>query len=88
MLPLLALTFTAARLSFEAQSAAAFRLFRLGAGIAKAVDEIVPEPTIRLADADIAQAAIPPAPTRRSAAKKVHRKSAPAGKRSKRTKRA
>ena len=32
MLPLLALTYTAARLGFEAQSAAAFRLLRLGRG--------------------------------------------------------
>jgi hypothetical protein len=33
MLPWLALTYTAARLGFEAQNAAAFRLLRLGRGI-------------------------------------------------------
>ena len=44
MLPWLALTYTAARLGFEAQNAAAFRLLRLGRGITKmAADEIVPE---------------------------------------------
>ena len=44
MLPWLALTYTAARLGFEAQNAAAFRLLRLGGGITKtAADEIVPE---------------------------------------------
>jgi hypothetical protein len=48
MLPLLALTYTAARLGFEAQSAAAFRLLRLGTGIAKATRQIDPEPTVRL----------------------------------------
>jgi hypothetical protein len=87
MLPMLALTYTAARLGFEAQSAAAFRLFRLGAGIAKAADEIVPEPAIRLADADIALAPISAAPIQRPAAKKIHKKSTPVGKRSKQSKR-
>ena len=44
MLPWLALTYTAARLGFEAQNAAAFRLLRLGRGITKmAADEIVPK---------------------------------------------
>ena len=43
MLPLLALTYTATRLGLEAQSAAAFRLLRLGAGITKSADQIVPE---------------------------------------------
>ena len=48
MLPWLALTYTAARLGFEAQNAAAFRLLRLGRGITKmAADEIVPEATAR-----------------------------------------
>jgi hypothetical protein len=85
MLPLLALTYTAARLGFEAQSAAAFHLLRLGTGIAKSTGQIVPEPTVRLAD--IAPAPIPTAPTRRPAAKRIHKKAAPVGKRGKRSKR-
>ena len=85
MLPVLALTYTAARLGLEAQSAAVFRLLRLGTGVAKATEQIVPEPTVRFAD--IAPAPIPAAPTRRPAAKRIHKKSAPVGKRSKRSKR-
>jgi hypothetical protein len=43
---LLALTYTAARLGFEAQSAAAFRLLRLGRGITQnSREEIIPEAT-------------------------------------------
>src|SRR4051812_41985638 len=68
MFPLLAMTYTAARLGFEAQSAAAFRLLRLGAGIAKAADTIVPEPPVRFAD--VAPAPISAKPTRRPATKK------------------
>ena len=83
MLPLLALTYTATRLGLEAQSAAAFRLLRLGAGITKSADQIVPESPIP--PADIAPVAA--APKRRYTAKKVHRKSAPVGQRSKRAKR-
>jgi hypothetical protein len=88
MLPLLALTYTATRLGLEAQSAAAFRLLRLGAGITrvtKAADEIVPERPVP--PADIAPATVAAAPKRRHAAKKVHKKSAPVRKRSKRAKR-
>ena len=47
MLPLLALTYTAARLGLEAQGAAAFRLLRLGAGITKTAEEIASEPPFR-----------------------------------------
>ena len=47
MLPLLALTYTAARLGFEAQSAAAFRLLRLGAGITKTAEKSLPRPLFR-----------------------------------------
>jgi hypothetical protein len=83
MLPLLALTYTAARLGFEAQSSAAFRLLRMGAGIVKATDEIVPQPAVPFADL----APVPAAPKRRHAAKKIHRKSAPLSKRGKRAKR-
>ena len=47
MLPFLAITYTATRLGLEAQSAAAFRLLRLGAGITKSADQIVPDPPFR-----------------------------------------
>ena len=42
MLPWLALTFTAARLGFEAQNAAAFRFMRLGSRPETAAGEIIP----------------------------------------------
>ena len=42
MLPWLALTFTAARLGFEAQNAAAFRFMRLGSRLENAAGEIIP----------------------------------------------
>jgi hypothetical protein len=81
MLPWFALTYTAARLGFEAQSAAAFRLLRLGRGITKTAgnNEIVPEPIVT-------PAAIAPAPKMaqgktRHAAKKIHRKLAAVRKR-------
>ena len=77
MLPLFAITYTATRLGLEAQSAAAFRLLRLGAGITKSADQIVPESPIP--PADIAPAPVAAAPKRRYTAKKVHRKSAPVG---------
>ena len=86
MLPLFAITYTATRLGLEAQSAAAFRLLRLGAGITKSADQIVPESPIP-PPADIAPAPVAAAPKRRHAAKKVHKKSAPVGQRSKRAKR-
>jgi hypothetical protein len=85
MLPLFAITYTATRLGLEAQSAAAFRLFRLGAGITKSADQIVPESPIP--PADIAPAPVAAAPKRRHAAKKVHKKSAPVGQRTKPAKR-
>jgi hypothetical protein len=83
MLPWLALTYTAARLGFEAQNAAAFRLLRLGRGITKMADEIVPE----VPPTDAAQVPLAVAPKRRHAAKKIHRKSAAVRKRGKRAKR-
>ena len=85
MLPLLALTYTAARLGSQAQSAAAFRLLRLGAGITKTADETVPKALVP--PAVIAPAPVAAAPKRRHAAKKIHKKSAPIAKRSKRAKR-
>jgi hypothetical protein len=85
MLPLFALTYTAARLGLEAQSAAAFRLLRLGAGLTQAAEEIVPASAVPLAD--VPPETVASAPKRRHAAKKIHKKSAPVGKRSKRAKR-
>ena len=85
MLPLLAITYTATRLGLEAQSAAAFRLLRLGAGITKSADQIVPVSPIP--PADIAPAPVAAAPKRRHAAKKVQKKSAPVRQRTKPAKR-
>ena len=83
MLPWLALTFTAARLGFEAQNAAVVQLLRLAGGIPKTgADEIVPVPP-----ADTAPSQVAVAPKTRHAAKKMHRKSAPVGNRGKRAKR-
>jgi hypothetical protein len=82
MLPWLALTYTAARLGFEAQNAAAFHLLRLGLGITKtAANEIVPEAIVPPADTIPAPMAV--VPKRRHAAKKIHKKSAAVRKRGK-----
>ena len=57
MLPWLALTFTAARLGFEAQNAAAVQLLRLAGGIPKTgADEIVPVPPAETPPAQVAVA--------------------------------
>jgi hypothetical protein len=85
MLPWLALTYTAARLGFEAQNAAAFRLLRLGRGITKTANEILPEAIVAAADTVPAPIAI--VPKRRHAAKKIQKKSAAVKKRGKRAKR-
>jgi hypothetical protein len=86
MLPWLALTYTAARLGFEAQNAAAFRLLRLGRGITKtAADEIVPEAIVPPADTTPAPIAV--APKRRHTANKIQKKSAAVRKHGKRAKR-
>ena len=83
MLPWLALTYTAARLGFEAQNAAAFRLLRLGRGITKtAANEIVPEAIMPPADTTPAPIAV--APKRRHTAKKIQKKSAAVRKHGKR----
>jgi hypothetical protein len=84
MFPWLALTYTAARLGFEAQNAAAVQLLRLARGIpTTGADEIVPVP---LADtAPLQQVAV--APKTRQAAKKIHKTSAAVRKRGKRAKR-
>ena len=81
MLSWLAITYTTARLGFEAQNAAAFRLLRLGAGKA-AAGEIIPE----VLAAEAPQAAMAIARKGRHALKKVHKKSAPVRKRGKRKK--
>ena len=86
MLTWLALTYTVARLGFEAQNAAAFRLLRLGRSITKtAAHEIVSVAIVPPADTTSAPIAV--APKRRPAAKKIHKKSAAVRKRGKRAKR-
>jgi hypothetical protein len=88
MLSLLALTYTAARLGFEAQNAAAFRLLRLAGGVSKrAADEIIPGeiiPKAIVSPIDVAPEPVRVAPKRRHAAKKIHKKSAAVRKRRKR----
>ena len=74
MLPWLALTFTAARLGFEAQNAAAFRFMRLGSRRPHGV--ALPQEAPALAVA---------APKKRPAAK-TSKKSAPAKRQRKRSK--
>jgi hypothetical protein len=87
MLPWLAITYTTARLGFEAQHAAAFRLLRLAAGTSRATgaSEIIPEQISFLAEKP--PAAMASTPVGHHAAKKVHKKSAPVRRRGKRTKR-
>ena len=91
MLPWLALTYTAARLGFETQNAAAVQLLRLAGGIPKTgADEIVPVPPTDTAPAQVAVARETrhaAAPKKRHAAKKIHKKSAPVRNRGKRAKR-
>jgi hypothetical protein len=82
MLPWLALTYTAARLGFEAQNAAAVQLLRLAGGPKTGADEILPAPPVDRAPSQVAVA-----PKTRHAAKKIHKKSAPVRKRGKRAKR-
>jgi hypothetical protein len=79
--PWLALTYTAVRLGFEAQNAAAAQLLRLAGGPKTGADEIVPVPP---ADTAPSQAV---APKTRHAAKKIHKKSAQVRNRGKRAKR-
>ena len=88
MLPWLALTFTAARLGFEAQNAAAFRFMRLGSRLEKAAGAIIPH-AVALPDAvalpEEAPALAAAAPKKRPAAK-ASKKSAPAKRQRKRSK--
>ena len=86
MLPWLALTFTAARLGFEAQNAAAFRFMRLGSRLEKAAGDIIPHAAV-LPDAALPQQApalAVAAPKKRPAAK-TSKKSAPAKRQRKRS---
>ena len=83
MLPWLALTFTAARLGFEAQNAAAFRFMRLGSRLEKAAGEIIPHAAALPEEEPPVLAAA--APKKRPAAK-TSRKSAPAKRQRKRSK--
>jgi hypothetical protein len=91
MLPWLALTFTAARLGFEAQNAAAVQLLRLAGGIPKTgADEIVPVPPADTAPAQVwvaRETRHAAAPKTRHSAKKIHKKSAPVRNRGKRANR-
>ena len=82
MLPWLALTFTAARLGFEAQNAAAFRFMRLGSRLEKAAGDIIPH-AAALPEEPPALAVA--APKKRPAAK-TSKKSAPAKRQRKRSK--
>ena len=82
MLPWLALTFTAARLGFEAQNAAAFRFMRLGSRRQTAAGEIIPHGAALPQEAPILAAA---AQKKRPAAK-TSKKSAPAKRQRKRSK--
>ena len=90
MLPWLALTYTAARLGFEAQNVAAVQLLRLAGGPKTGADEILPAPPV---DRAPSQVAVAPktrhadAPKTRHAAKKIHKKSAPVRNRGKRANR-
>ena len=82
MLPWLALTFTAARLGFEAQNAAAFRFMRFGSRLETAAGEIIPHAAALPEEAPALAAA---APKKRPAAK-TSKKSAPAKRQRKRSK--
>jgi len=82
MLPWLALTFTAARLGFEAQNAAAFRFMRLGIRPETAAGDIIPHAAALPQQAPALAAAVP----KRRPAAKTSKKSAPAKRQRKRSK--
>jgi hypothetical protein len=82
MLPWLALTFTAARLGFEAQNAAAFRFMRLGSRPQTAAGEIIPHAVALPEEAP----ALAVAAQKRRPAAKTSKKSAPAKRQRKRSK--
>ena len=70
MLEWFAITCSAARLGFEAQNAAAFRLLRLAGGVAKTAANTI-TPASVAAPANTAPAPVAVAPKRRHAASKV-----------------
>jgi hypothetical protein len=82
MLPWLALTFTAARLGFEAQNAAAFRFMRLGSRPQTAAGDIIPHTAALPQQAPALAVAAPKKPP----AAKTSKKAAPAKRRRKRSK--
>ena len=82
MLPWLALTFTAARLGFEAQNAAAFRFMRFPSWPATAAGEMI-SPVAALPEQAPALAVAAP---RKRRAPKTSKKSAPAKRQGKRSK--
>ena len=82
MLPWLALTFTAARLGFEAQNAAVFRLMRLGSRLETAAGDIIPHAAALPQQAPALAAAVP----KKRPAAKTSKKSAPAKRQRKRSK--
>ena len=71
MLPWLALTFTAARLGFEAQNAAAFRFMRLGIRPETAAGEIIPHTVALPQEAPALAAAAPKKRPRREDVQEV-----------------
>jgi hypothetical protein len=75
MIEWFSLTCSVARLGFEAQNAAAFRLLRAAAGVSKAMpDEIIREELALIPD----ESPVAIAPKRRPVASKMaHKKSAP-----------
>jgi len=90
MLSWLALTFTAARLGFEAQNAATLRLMRFGSRPETAAGEIIPDARVLPKQAPaVAVAALKPAAvaaTRKRSAAKTSKKSASAKRQRKRAK--
>jgi hypothetical protein len=82
MLPWLALTFTAARLGFEAQNAAVFRLMRLGSRLETAAGDIIPHAAALPQQAPALAAAVP----KKRPAANTSKKSAPAKRQRKRSK--
>jgi hypothetical protein len=80
MLSLFAMNFHAARLGFEAQNAIAFRLLRLAGGVSK------PAANDAHFDAMSPPDASSDGGKRRASVRKVHKRSAPAKKHSKRSK--
>ena len=82
MLPWLALTFTAARLGFEAQNAAAFRFMRLGSRPQTAAGENIPHAAALPEETP----ALAVAAQKKRPAAKTSKKATPAKRRRKRSK--